>query len=119
MVVPEQRHALLQGSARIDHLALLIYSSQEQRVAIVDLRGAGLPLSLTAGETRTFTGWITSLPLVEGDYRIGLGLGTTDFTGDIAALVELRVGARARAGDHVPYHAAHRGLVELDFGLEP
>ena len=107
------------ATARIDHLALLIYSSQEQRVAIVDLRGAGLPLSLTAGETRTFTGWITSLPLVEGDYRIGLGLGTTDFTGDIAALVELRVGARAPAGAHVPYHAAHRGLVELDFGLEP
>ncbi len=107
------------AAVRINQLALLIYSSQELRVAIVDLRGAGLPWSMAAGETRTLKGWITSLPLVEGDYRIGLGLGTADFAGDISALVELRVGARARAGDHVPYQAAHRGLVELDFSIEP
>ncbi len=105
--------------AKINHVTLLIYSSQELRVAIVDFRSAALPVSMAAGDTWTLKGWITSLPLVEGDYRIGLGLGTADFFGDKSGLVELRVGARARAGDHVPYPAAHRGLVELEFGINP
>jgi len=104
--------------ARINHVSLLIYSSQELRVAIVDLRGAGLPVSMAAGDTWTLNGWITSLPLVEGDYQIGLGLGTADFFGDKSGLVELRVGARSHAGHHVPYPAAHRGVVELEFGVD-
>lgn len=101
------------------HLTLLIYSSQEMRVAIVDLRSSDFPVFIGAGEVWTLRGWIKSVPLVEGDYRIGLGMSTADFFGDQLGLIDLRVAARSHKGSHAPYPAVHRGLVELEFGVEP
>jgi hypothetical protein len=51
--------------------------------------------------------------LVEGDYRLGLFINSTDFVGDADEIVELTVQPRPRDG-LVPYAAAHRGFVELD-----
>lgn len=106
-----------QAATRINHITLLIYSRQEVRLAIVDLRSARLPVALETGEPWTLSGWIKSLPLVEGEYRIGLGMGTSDFFGDKLGLVELSVAARPHAGSHAPYPAAERGVVELEFAL--
>ena len=100
--------------ARISELALLIYSSKEVRVAIVDLRSSGLPVLIPAGGAWTIGGSITSLPLVEGDYRLGLYVGCGDFIGSPLDLVDLAVAARATSGGYVPYPAAHRGVVELE-----
>ena len=104
-------------SSRIEHLAVLIYSLQETRIAIVDLRRAGAPKTLRAGESWSLSGWIAAFPLVEGDYRVGLGIGASTFAGDRLGLVDLRVAPKPDTSGYVPYAAAYRGVVELEFGV--
>ena len=99
---------------KITDLALLLYSSQQTRVAILDLRETSLPRSLSAGEVWRFEGAIPSLPLVEGEYDIGIGVRATGFTGDKLDLVRLNVTTRQRQLSYAPYDAADRGFVELD-----
>ena len=105
-------------AARISELALIVLSSQETRVGIIDLRGHGLPVSLTAGQSWTVDGTIRGLPLVEGDYRIGLYAVAGDHAGNLFDLVELTVGARVSADSHAPYPAAHRGVIDFDVAIE-
>jgi len=100
-------------AARIGEVALLFFSAQEMRVGIIDLRSASLPASLAAGASWTLAGTIRNVPLVEGDYRIGLYVVGGDFAGNMFDLLELTVAARQAAG-HAPYSAAHRGVVEFD-----
>ncbi len=105
-------------AARVGELAILIYSSHETRVAIVDLRACGLPVSLAPGQTWTLSGWIKSLPLVEGGYRIGLYAGAGEFLGNLFDLIELSVVRRPSANGFAPYPAVHRGVVELQYGVD-
>lgn len=105
------------AASRISELALLIYSLQETRVAIVDLRLAGLPVSIAGGQSWSVSGWIDRLPLVEGDYRVGLGINSDTHTGDHMGLVDLRVSARQAPAGHVPYAAPFRGVVDLQVTL--
>jgi homopolymeric O-antigen transport system ATP-binding protein len=105
--------------SRISELALLIYSLQETRVAIVDLRMAGLPVSLAGGQSWSVSGRIDALPLVEGDYRIGIGINSDGYVGDQLGLVDLRVSARQATTGHVPYAAPYRGVVDLQVSLNP
>jgi lipopolysaccharide transport system ATP-binding protein len=104
-------------AARIGELAVLFFSSQEMRVGIVDLRSSGLPASVRAGESWTLHGTIRHVPLVEGDYRIGLYAVAGDFAGNLFDLVELTVTARPATG-HAPYSAVHRGVVEFDVAVD-
>jgi lipopolysaccharide transport system ATP-binding protein len=99
------------------HLTLLFYSLQEARLAIVDLRSAGFPRTIAAGESSSVNGWIKSVPLVEGEYRIGLGYSTDDHFDNKLGLVDLTVTPRPDPSGIVPYAAEYRGVVELDFGL--
>ena len=104
------------AATRITELAILIYSAAEARVSVIDLRGY-LPAAMSAGETWTLRGWIESLPLVEGDYQVGLGVRASGFVGDKLGLVAWRVAAAPRPGEHAPYHPQYRGIVELKFGV--
>ena len=106
------------AATSLRHVTLLIYSLQETRLAIVDLRIAGFPRSIAAGETWPLHGWIESLPLVEGDYRIGLGFSTDDAFEDKLGLVDLTVTPRPVDSSFVPYAAQYRGVVELEFGID-
>ena len=99
---------------KVSELAILIYSSLEARVAIVDCRSTRFPLTLSTEQSWTISGSIRALPLVEGDYRLGLYVGTSEFFGDVPDLVELSVGPRALVGAPAPYAAAYRGVVELE-----
>jgi lipopolysaccharide transport system ATP-binding protein len=98
---------------KLGEVAVLFYSSLETRVAVVDLRSAKLPARLDADAQWTATATIASLNLVEGDYRIGLFVSSSDLVGDVLDLAELTVHARDHA-TIAPYDAAHRGVVELD-----
>jgi lipopolysaccharide transport system ATP-binding protein len=105
-------HASL--AVRIAELAILFYSMQGTRVAIVDLRVCGLPASLQTGQVWRGEGEIKSIHLVEGDYRVGLYINVGNFNGNLIDLTTLSIGVRDRNG-HAPYPAMLRGFVELDF----
>jgi hypothetical protein len=59
-------------------------------------------------------GNVKSLPLVEGDYQIGLYINSGNVSKDYFDLLTLTIVSPARAGEVVPYPARDRGLVELD-----
>ena len=102
------------AALKLAEVAMLIYSALETRVAVIDLRAVSLPARLEAGQTWSVAGSIASVSLVEGNYRFGLFVNSSDFVGDVTDLVELTVQARPGIGQVVPYPAAHRGFVELD-----
>ena len=102
------------ADVKLGEVALLVYSPFETRVAVVDLRSAGLPAAVGTGRSWSAEGTIAQLNLVEGDYRFGLWVSSSDFAGDVTDLVELAVQPRDRAGQHAPYAAAHRGVVEFE-----
>ncbi|HEX8028518.1 MAG TPA: ABC transporter ATP-binding protein [Vicinamibacterales bacterium] len=104
--------------AKLGHVTLLIYSLQEMRLAIVDLRRAGFPRTFAAGDTWSLSGAIHSLPLVEGDYRIGFGYSADGHFEDKLGLIELTVTPRPDPTGHVPWAAPYRGVVELDFTVD-
>jgi hypothetical protein len=93
---------------KLGEIAVLIYSSLETRVAIIDLRSANLPARLDANEQWSARATVASLNLVDGDYRLGL-FGTAATSRAMSLdLAELAVHAgsapRARRG------RAHRGF---------
>jgi lipopolysaccharide transport system ATP-binding protein len=99
---------------RISELAILIYSAQGTRVAIIDLRNFGIPASFIAEQKWHATGEMKSLPLVEGDYSIGVYVNVDDFVGNLLDVTSLIVDLGRKNG-YTPYAPAHRGFVELDF----
>jgi lipopolysaccharide transport system ATP-binding protein len=105
-------------AARIGELSLLFFSAQEVRVGIIDLRSSGLPASLAAGGSWALSGTIRNLPLVEGDYRVGLYAVAGDFSGNLSDLIELTVTARTVSAGHAPYAPVHRGVVEFDVAVD-
>jgi lipopolysaccharide transport system ATP-binding protein len=103
---------------RIYEMAVLIYSAAEIRTAIMDLRPWGVTNLSIGPEGLIFRGHITALPLVEGDYQVGLYVMTDAQAKDFLDLGSLHVSAMVRRDGHMPYPAAHRGVVELDFTLD-
>jgi len=103
---------------RLSEFAVLIHSADGTRVAILDLRARGLPRRLDPGQRWTGEATVKALPLVEGDYSVGLYAGTGEATGNIEDLITLTVGPRRGTGPETPYAAAHRGLVDLELATE-
>jgi hypothetical protein len=95
---------------------MLIYSDYGTRIAILDLRREHVVGGRMINPLR-LEGHISSLPLVEGDYRVGFFVGTEDYEADYLDLARINVVSRPAAGGPVPYPAAHRGCVELTFEL--
>jgi lipopolysaccharide transport system ATP-binding protein len=98
---------------RLHACALLIFSIKGTRIAVVDPRERGkIPLSfLRGGFTLSFR--LASLPLVEGEFTVGLYLVSTGSSGEILDLASFSVFEPSRA-DFVPYLASDRGSVVLD-----
>jgi lipopolysaccharide transport system ATP-binding protein len=101
---------------RLNEMAILIYSNLGARVAVLDLRPHGVVNLPVDSSPLTIRATIRSLPLVEGDYQMGLYIGSDSISEDFLDLARFRLSAAA-AGNHVPYPAMYRGLVELDFSL--
>ncbi len=104
------RHA-----ARLSELALLLHTQQGVRVGVLDFRSSGLPVTIGADQSWEIQGEIQSLPLVDGGYTVGLYLACGDFVGDLLELTGLTISLRRGDTSHVPYPAAHRGLLDLQF----
>ena len=103
--------------ARIESIAMLIYSSFGIRVAVLDLRSHNSPYKLDGVNPLRIRGLIKSLPLVEGDYRAGLYIESENTRNNFLDLFEISVKNKPHDDNILPYPAGVRGVVELDFML--
>jgi lipopolysaccharide transport system ATP-binding protein len=115
--IPFELELFSPTSARVSDLALLIYSVYGTRVAVMDLRHHGEPYLIKSG-ARSLRGRVRSLPLVEGDYHVGLYVKTADYHDNVLDLTTITVTNHQPANGVVPYSAAHRGFVELETILD-
>ncbi len=99
---------------RIDELAVLVHDTLNRRVGVIDFRRAEGPYETRSDEAFTVTANLTSLPLVEGEYRIGLSFRTDAAHDILYDLVTLDVVAGANL-DFVPYGPSVRGIVAFDY----
>lgn len=103
------------AATTVSELSLLIYSTQNVRLASLDCRACGLPKTFSAGRRWRVSGVIPSVPFVEGDYNLGLFLNTTGFLENVLDLATFTVRSRPAETGYAPYPVMYRGLVELDF----
>jgi lipopolysaccharide transport system ATP-binding protein len=94
-------------------LVMLIDSAQNSRVALVDLRATGFPVTLEPNRPWTVEGTIPSLPLVEGDYSVGLTVNAGDFFENVFDLASLSVYPAPQPEGVAPIPLVYRGVVEL------
>ena len=119
---PASFHVELKTSkrTRIEELAVLLHDTLNRRLGVIDFRTAGGPYLTHGDEPFRVAAHLSSLPLVEGEYRIGLSLRTSDAHDILYDLTTLDVVAGANL-DFVPYGPALRGVVAFDYEvrLEP
>jgi hypothetical protein len=58
------------------------------------------------------------MPLVEGDYFLGLWIRCIPATGEFLNLAKFTVSSTPSVDGVVPYPAVHRGTVEFEFKVE-
>jgi lipopolysaccharide transport system ATP-binding protein len=102
----------------VKEIALLLYSEYGARVAVLDLRQHGLRNLILNDEPFDFEIHIPHLTLVEGKYRLGFYIATSEHADDYLDVAVLTVrGAQSRNGI-VPYPADCRGYIDLGFSVE-
>jgi lipopolysaccharide transport system ATP-binding protein len=104
--------------SRIHELAVLVHDAAGRRVGVIDFRHAGAPFDVNAGGRLALRAHLPSLPLVEGEYRIGLSLRNQQAHDILYDLVTLEVSMPAGL-EFVPYQAAIRGVVAFDYSIAP
>ena len=97
----------------LDGLCVLIYSSTDARVAVIDLRSEDWPLRIGEGRELAAQAEIANVNLVEGDYKLGLYLQSTHTQGDYDDLGSFEVTPGVQKMTVLPYPARYRGVVEL------
>jgi homopolymeric O-antigen transport system ATP-binding protein len=109
-------HVELQATRtmRFDELAVLVHDTLGRRVGVVDLRQASGLHEARVGDNLKVTAQFSSVPLVEGEYRIGASIRSGDAHHIVYDLVTLDVTASPNT-EFVPYRAEIRGLVAFDY----
>ncbi len=105
---------LASRALRLSEAALLLYSLEGPRVGIVDLRSAGFPFVMKAGECLRINGLLRSVPLVEHQYRINLYIDSGAFVGETDELVVLTVSPTEEKSAYARYAPRYRGWVEFE-----
>ncbi len=97
----------------ISDLCLLIYSEKGVRIGVVDLRNYFDRFEYSSNEIR-FTGQISQLNLIEGEYSIGLFCNINMLSKDVMDITSFRVkkANNSEAGISV-YETKYRGFVEF------
>jgi lipopolysaccharide transport system ATP-binding protein len=102
-----------QISEVISDLIFEIYGASGARVAVIDLRSTDGPYHLRAGQALRIESDIRKLPLVEGDFDVGIYLHADSTSGVFPRLSSFTV-LPAPSNDVVlPREPRHRGVVEL------
>lgn len=96
----------------VSSLCVLFYSALGERVAIVDLRSEALTTRSKSSRVLEVKIQIRDVPLLEGEYYLGLYIESNLCTGNHLDLIKLTVrrGPQIRAD---PYPAQVRGWIEL------
>lgn len=95
----------------ISGLALLIYNQMNERIGILDLRSQELFEKSSSQTIISVTGRVNSLPLIEGNYLVGLHISSILFHGDVLDLSIFKILPSLRKIS--PYDIQHRGKVEF------
>ncbi len=102
--------------SRINAITVLIYSRLGVRIAILDLRRPEVIYEFDGVTTFTLWGKIESLPLVEGDYDVGLYIDCGEVNDNFLDLARLSVTGKANNAV-LSYPPNVRGVVEMDYKL--
>lgn len=97
---------------RVSELAILVYNDLQERIGIIDLRHDDLVSASLRKQEITIRGCIRSIPLIEGNYQLGLFVSSDLFRGDILDVKRLVV--NSRISPFVPYARKHRGYLEFE-----
>jgi lipopolysaccharide transport system ATP-binding protein len=103
---------------KIFELAVLVHDAAGRRVGVIDFRHATGPFEVPAGDRLALRAHLPSLPLVEGEYRLGLSLRNQAAHDILYDLVTLEVSMK-HGLEFVPYQAAIRGVVAFDYTVSP
>lgn len=103
-----------QETTNVSDLQILIYSPMGVRAASMDLRASDKPYRIEANESLLLSGLIKSLPLVEGDYNIGIYINSSSVHSDFYDLSKISVTNKPIEG-YIPYLPKYRGVFELEF----
>jgi lipopolysaccharide transport system ATP-binding protein len=100
----------------LSDVALLIYSNTGIRVGIIDLRQASGDHCFDHSGRCSFQVRIENLPLIEGEYYVGLYVKSSHITRTLAELVKFMVYAPAASTNGVvPYPSQARGLLNVAY----
>jgi hypothetical protein len=100
-------------SVHVNESALIFYSIEGGRVAIIDLRESGFPFKLKGGDLLHLRGVLKAAPLVENRYRIALYLDCPVYRGETSDLLELTISPSIDQRSYMRYAPQYRGWVEL------
>jgi len=101
---------------RLDEVAALVHDTLGRRVGVLDLRQASGLHQADVGRNLRLSADLTSVPLVEGEYRIGVSIRSGDEHHILYELTTLEVTPRPGV-TLVPYRSEVRGLIAFDFTL--
>ncbi len=95
-------------------LALLLYDDLGQKIAFIDLRNEKLFNSDSANPLISVKGTIKNLPLLPGEYNLGIHINSSLILKDFFNLVQFEILQKTMVDNIIPYPIHVRGRVELD-----
>lgn len=98
---------------RLDELAGLVNDALGRRIAVIDFRLAADGLQVGPDRPLRLEARLSSVPLVEGEYRIGLSLRCKEVTAVRLELVSAEVTGRLDR-PFVPYRPEIRGVLDFE-----
>jgi lipopolysaccharide transport system ATP-binding protein len=104
--------------AEVRELAILFFTSLGPRIAILDLRTTTLDYRIAPGKPLKLRGRIHALPLVEGDYLLGLYISCGDFIGNVYDLAGFSVTFASTKAEFPAYSPYDRGFFELSYEFD-
>jgi hypothetical protein len=99
-------------------VCVLIHNLSDVRVAIADLRRREGPYRLSEGRELTLQTSILNLPLVEGEYALGLYVESTESCVNLLEVCRVEVMPRPLNGSVTPYKVMYRGYLELTHAVD-
>jgi lipopolysaccharide transport system ATP-binding protein len=94
-------------------LCMIVSSELETRVALIDLRANQKPIRIAASAEATFDAVIENVNLVEGRYKLGLHINSTNTQRDFNDLGIIDVTPRIEDSPTIQYPVSLRGYVNL------